>query len=570
MAPKKTSRRRKINSRKLARVLKVGLARRGLFYSSVAKVCQEYIDARSCQGRYWYDWYEADRVVRFFETQLILIEGEWAGRPFLLEDWQKRHLRQVFGWKRQDGSRRYRYWFLAIPRKNAKSTLCAGIALYLLYADGEPGAQVYSAAGDSDQAKVVFRIAKAMMMANKKMRSLGKPLYAQIDLPSVNSFYKAISAEAYTKHGMNAHGIVMDELHVQPNRELFDTLTTSTGSRRQPLTVVITTAGDNVKSFCYEEWEHALRVASGEEKDESMYVAIYAADKNDDWRNPAVWRKSNPNFGISIKEDYFQQEVQKAINTPSYLNTFKRLHLNIWTEAATAWITKDAWDACGVDVREEDLVGLPCFAGFDLSTVRDLTAFVLCFQYRDGYLLVPRFWIPLHGIAERSRNDKVSYALWKDQGHILTTTGDTIVKEEVAARVLDECTRFKCKEMIIDQWGLDQKGETVQYWLKNGINVGTFKQGFANFKEPTLEFERLVLQKKLYHNKNPILAWNVSCATLEQDSMGNSRPVKPDRLKSSKRIDGVVASIMALARARAVPENKQSVYATRGALVFEF
>jgi len=324
-----------------------------------------------------------------------------------------------------------------------------------------------------------------------------------------------------------------------------------------------------VKSFCYEEWEHALRVQSGEEKDESMYVSIYAADKEDDWRDPAVWKKANPNFGVSIKEDYFQQEIQKAINTPSYLNTFKRLHLNIWTESATAWITKDAWDVNGVDIKDEELIGLPCFGGFDLSTVRDLTALVFCFQYKDGYLLVPRFWVPQQGIIERSRNDKVPYTLWRDQGHLLTTTGDTIVKEEVAARVLDDYQRFRCKELIIDQWGLDQKGETVSFWTKNGVNLGTFKQGFANFKEPTLEFERLVLQKKLYHNKNPILAWNVSCATLEQDSMGNCRPVKPDRLKSSRRIDGVVASIMALSRAKSVPEAKQSVYATRGVLVFD-
>jgi len=320
----------------------------------------------STDSGFWYDEEAAERAVKFFATCLTHTKGEWAGQPLALSDWQANEIiRPLFGWKRADGTRKYRTAYIQIPRKAGKSTLSAGIALYMLLADKEPGAEVYSAAADRDQAAIVFEMARGMVDASEPLRKRTQGFKRSLVVPSTASSYKVLSADAYTKHGLNAHAIIFDELHAQPDRELWDVLTTSTGARRQPLTIAITTAGYDRHSLCYEVYDYAVKVRDGILDDESFLPVIYEASLEDDWKAPATWRKAHPGLGVSVREEYFEQECAKAAQLPSYENTFKRLLLNVWTEQDTRWLAMDAWDACGDELP--DLDGQICFAGLDLG-----------------------------------------------------------------------------------------------------------------------------------------------------------------------------------------------------------
>ncbi|HOX23422.1 MAG TPA: terminase large subunit, partial [Elusimicrobiales bacterium] len=307
--------------------------------------------------KYRFDAKAARKAERFFELYLTHVKGEWAGMPFKLERWQREIVRTLFGWKRPDGTRRYRTCYIEIPRKNGKSSLCAGLALYLLMADREPSAEVYSAAADREQASIIFDIAKSMVSVSNELNLRLKVFRKAIAYNKAMSSYKVLSADAYTKHGLNAHGIIFDELHAQPNRELWDVLATSTGARTQPLTVAITTAGFDRSSICWELHEYARRIKEGVIEDDSFLPVIYAADEGDDWRDPKTWRKANPNIGVSISEDYLKRECAKAENIPAYENTFRRLHLNQWTQQESRWLPMSAWEACGGQVIPEMLKG---------------------------------------------------------------------------------------------------------------------------------------------------------------------------------------------------------------------
>ena len=339
---------------------------------------------------FWFDKDAANLAVRFFEKLLLHSKGEWAGKPFKLQDWQREDIiRPLFGWKRKDApkiedcTRRYRTAYIEIPRKNGKSTLCAGLALYLLFADGEPGAEVYSAAADTDQARIVFEEAQRMVETSPALSEHGQIYRRSIIVKSERSTYRVISADAHTKHGFNAHGIVFDELHAQPNRELWDVLNTSTGARRQPLMIMITTAGVyDPNSICWEQHEYARQVLNGAIDDPSYFAYIAAADEDDDWTSPVVWAKANPGLGETIKLDYLEAECRRAIQSPAYQNTFRRLHLNQWTSQDERWLDMAAWNACKREFP--DLKGRACFGGLDLASTTDIAAFVLCFPPEIG------------------------------------------------------------------------------------------------------------------------------------------------------------------------------------------
>lgn len=304
----------------------------------------------STSDEFYFDEAAAQRACDFFRLKCRHSIGPFAGKPFVLEKWQSDQLvRPIFGWKRKgDGARKIRTVYLEVPRKNGKSTLAAGLANYLLFADKELGAQVYSAAADTDQASICFTEARRMVEADAQLFALAKIFKKAITVPETNSVYKVLSADAFTKHGLNAHGIIFDELHAQPNRDLWDVLVTSTGSRRQPLTIAITTAGYDRNSICWELHDYAIKVRDGIVEDTSFLPLIFAADEDDDWKSPETWKKANPNLGVSVSLDYFERECKKAQNVPAYENTFKRLHLNIWTEQDVRWMPMDLWDLCDV------------------------------------------------------------------------------------------------------------------------------------------------------------------------------------------------------------------------------
>ncbi len=446
-----------------------------------------------------------------------------------------------------------------VPTHN--SSLAAGIALYLLFADGEPGAEIYSAAADRDQAAIVFETAKAMVENSPALSRLAEIYKRSILVPSTRSTYRVLSADAPTKHGLNAHGVIFDELHAQPNRELWDVLTTATGARRQPLVVAITTAGHDRESVCWEQHEYARQVLDGVIEDPSFFAYIRAADEEDDWLDEEVWAKANPSLGITVKLDYLREQARKAKNVPAYQNTFRRLHLNQWTQQETRWLPLEAWDACGTPVDPRLLEGQPCYGGLDLASTSDLAAFVLVFPPELGeeerYAVLPFFWIPEENMVERARRDRVSYDAWARDGLITPTEGNVIDYGFIVRAIEELGERYNIKEIAFDRWGAFQVSQALE---GAGFTMVGFGQGFASMSAPTKELLRLVLDGKLAHGGHPVLRWMADNVVVSTDPAGN---VKPNKAKSREKIDGIVALIMALDRALRHREAG-SVYDRRG------
>ena len=510
--------------------------------------------------KYRFNAKAARRAEQFFGVYLTHAKGAWAGKPFVLERWQREIVRTLFGWKRPDGTRRYRTCYIEIPRKNGKSSLCAGLALYLLLADREASAEIYSAAADREQASIIFDIAKSMVAMSPALDMRLKVFRKVIAYNKAVSSYKVLSADAYTKHGLNAHGIIFDELHAQPNRDLWDVLATSTGARSQPLTVAITTAGFDRNSICWELHEYARKIKEGIIEDDSFLPVIYAADETDDWRDPAIWRKANPNLGVSISEDYLKRECAKAENVPAYENTFRRLYLNQWTQQESRWIPMAAWAASAGEVLPDTLKGKVCYAGLDLSSTTDITALVLAFPIEDAVKLLPFFWIPGDGIIERAKRDHVPYDLWVKQNLICATPGNVIDYAFIVAKIAELRKEYNLKEIAFDRWGA---AKIVQELTELGVTVIPFGQGFASMSGPAKELLRLVLSGKLHHGGNPVLRWMADNAVVKTDPAGN---IKPDKAKSTQRIDGIVATAMALDRTQRHGAGR-SVYEARGVMI---
>ncbi len=367
-----------------------------------------------------FDEEAAELACGFFPDCLSHVKGEWAGTPFVLEDWQKAVIGNTFGWKRPDGTRRYREVFLYIPRKNSKTTMAAGFVIEGLFCEGEPGAEIYSAAGDRDQATLVYVPVREMIAKNPRFARRCKVYSAtkRILLDDNVSYYTAISADAATKHGYNASRVVVDELHVQPNRELVDVLKTSMGTRRQPLMLYLTTADYKRKSICNEIYGYACKVRDGVIENPAFLPIIYEATEKDDWTSEEVWAKANPNLGVSVKLDFLRSEFQKAQYSPSFENTFKRLYLNIQTETDVKFFDLQRWDACDERVDESMLAGRKCFAGFDLAVNTDIAGYALLFPWDDEkYVVLPRLFIPKDNLWKRVRQDRVPYDQWANDGY---------------------------------------------------------------------------------------------------------------------------------------------------------
>ena len=415
-------------------------------------------------------------AIDFFRDCLTFTAGEWMGRPFVLQPWQQAIIGNLFGWKRPDGRRRYREAFIYVPRKSGKSEMAGGLGCLLTFADGEPAAQVYCAAADRDQARLVFNAAKTMVLAEPELDARGRIYTNSIVVESTGSVLKVVSAEAYSKHGINAHGIIIDELHAQPNRELVDALTTSTGARRQPLIVYITTADFDRESICNEKYDYACKVRDAIIEDPAFLPVIYEAGADEDWTDPAVWAKANPNLGVSVRQEYLERECKRAQETPTYENTFKRLHLNLRTQQDVRWLSLEAWDACGGEpIDESSLAKRRCWAGLDLSTTTDISALVLVFPDPDGGVtLLPWFWIPGDNARKRENRDRVPYETWARQGLIEMTPGNVIDYDYIRARINDLSKRFNIREIAIDPWNATQLALQLQ---GDGFEVVTFGQG---------------------------------------------------------------------------------------------
>jgi phage terminase large subunit-like protein len=493
---------------------------------------------------FYFDETAAGHACEFF-AHLPHIKGRMAGKPFVLESWQRdRIIRPLFGWKRADGTRKYRTAYIEIPRKNGKSTLCAGIALYLLFCDKEQGAEVYSVAGTRDQALMVFDPACAMLRQVSWLNDECRIFKSQKRVVFENSFYRALAADAGPIHGTNPHGIIFDELHVQPDRELWDVLQTGRGERRQSLTIAITTAGYDRSSICWEQHEYARRVADPNDalEDDSFLSVIYGADPEDDWTDPEVWAKANPNLGVSIFPEFLQEECEKAKDSPAYENTFRRLYLNQWTEQAVRWMPMEHWDACSGEVDWESLRGRECYAGLDMSSTRDLTSMVLVFPDDGGYIVLPFFWAPKEAATKRDKQDRQGYLGWA-KTHIELTEGSSIDQSAIRQKLWECSGKYDIRSVGFDGWNMD---ECYQQLLREGWPESTlvkYPQNFAGYNEPMKRTLELARERKLRHGGHPVLRWNASNVVAMEDSNGN---LKPNKGKSGDKIDGFCAMLMGL------------------------
>lgn len=514
-------------------------------------------------GDSWFDRREAKRALDFISECVRHVEGALAGELLALEPWQRSAVANLFGWLRKDErgrvARRYRECLVYVPRKNGKTPLGAAVALYVFFCDREAGQQNYVAAADREQASMLFRQARGMVEQEPELDSRCKVYggYAaggqsrSIVREEDGSFLRVVSADADTKHGGNSHLVLVDELHAQPNRDLVDVLQTSMASanRRQPLLIHLTTADFRRESICNEKYEYACKVRDGVIADPTFLPVIYEATDADDWTDPAVWRKANPNLGVSVSLEYLQRECARAKEVPAYENTFRRLHLNQRTETDTRAIPMDRWDACGsAPVDADSLAGCECYAGLDLSTTTDLTACVLLFPREDGgYTVLPHFWAPEQKARERSKRDRVPYELWARQGHVTLTPGDVVDYDRVRADINALGQRYRIREVAADRWNATQILTQLQ---GDGFDVVAFGQGYQSMTAPTKRLLDLVTAGQLNHGGNPVLRWMASVFATEQDAAGN---LKPSKKKSTDRIDGVVATVMALGRAMLAP-----------------
>ncbi len=502
-----------------------------------------YPPLRDADGFTW-DGEAAARAVDFFPKMLKHTEGPCAGKPFLLEKWQEDYIATLFGWKRADGTRRYRESMAAVPRKNGKSVLAAGIALYMLGSDGEQAGQVYSAAFSRDQASLVFAPASRMVKASPQLSKRFKIIEStkRIVYPMANSFYRAIPAEAANSHGFGASAVIFDELHTQTSRDLYDVLRSSQGARRQPLFVSITTAGHDRKSICWEVWNLARGVRDGLVRNPYFLPLIYELDGDDKWDDATTWHKCNPNLGVSISEDFLKEECQRAKDSPAYENTFRNLYLNEWTEQDIRWLPMDKWRLCGGELRS--LLGSDCWAGLDLSTTTDITALVLAFPDADGKIsLLCRFWVPAENARKREKRDQVPYRQWERDGFLTFTEGDVVDYDFVRRDLNTLREKYNIRELAIDRWNATQITTQLQ---GDGFTIEPFGQGYAAMSGPAKEFEKLVIGGQLAHGDNPVLTWMAGNVAAEMDAAGN---IKPSKAKSHERIDGIVAAVMAVGQA---------------------
>ena len=485
----------------------------------------------------------ADRAIRFIE--LLKHTKGWVGVPFKLLPWQKQIVRELTGRLNRDGTRQYRYAYLSMGRKNGKTQLAAALALYLLLADGEPGAEVYSAATDREQAGLIFRMAAEMVRQNPTLSSACRIVDSQktIAVPQTGGLYRALSAEAASKHGYNPSAVIYDELHAAPNRDLWDVLTTGSGTRRQPLVIAITTAGYDRNSICWEQYEYAKKVLAGVVPDPTFYAKIFEVPEGADWRDESLWPLANPGIDAFRSRDEMRSLADKAEEIPALQNTFRRLYLNQWTSASERWIDLSAWDATAGLLNEHELVGQKCYGGLDLATTTDIAALVLAFPVDDKLRVLCRFWVPEDSMRERSRRDRVPYDVWAREGFITPTPGNVIDYGMIRRDINDLGDKYRIAEIGHDPWNATQ---VCLELADDGFTMIPIRQGFASLTAPSKAFETMILSKQIVHGGNPVLRWMVDNCVVRQDPAGN---LKPDKAKSSERIDGVVAAVMAIDRA---------------------
>lgn len=514
-----------------------------------------------------YDKKKADRAVTFIEN-LCHTKGKWAGTPFWLLPWQEQLIRDIFGIVKPDGNRQFRTAFVEICKKVGKSELAAAVALYLLYADNEPSAEVYGAAADRQQASIVFDVAKQMVEMSPALMKRSKLMGATKRIVNYSNagYYQVLSAEVGGKHGFSVSGLVFDEIHTQPNRQLYDVLTKgSSDARQNPLHFIITTAGNDRHSIAYELHTKAVDILEGRRVDPTFYPVVYGIKDDEDWEDEANWYKVNPSLGYTVDIERLRDAYREAKQNPADEVTFKWLRCNMWVSSTVAWIPDAIYMRGNEPIDMDALAGRDCYAGLDLSSTGDITALVLIFPPRnedEKYVLLPYFWIPEETIPRRVKANSVPYDIWEKQGYIMSTEGNVIHYDFIEKFIMYLSEKYHILEIAVDRWNATQM---IQNLEGEGFTIVPFGQGFSSMSAPTKEFYRLLMDGRIIHGGNPVLRWMAGNVVIDTDPAGN---IKVTKAKSKEKIDGIVAAIMALDRCIRQEGQSGSVYDERGLLVF--
>lgn len=514
-----------------------------------------------------YDKKKADRAVTFIEN-LCHTKGKWAGTPFWLLPWQEQLIRDIFGIVKPDGNRQFRTAFVEICKKVGKSELAAAVALYLLYADNEPSAEVYGAAADRQQASIVFDVAKQMVEMSPALMKRSKLMGATKRIVNYSNagYYQVRSAEVGGKHGFSVSGLVFDEIHTQPNRQLYDVLTKgSSDARQNPLHFIITTAGNDRHSIAYELHTKAVDILEGRRVDPTFYPVVYGLKDDEDWEDEENWYKVNPSLGYTVDIERLRDAYREAKQNPADEVTFKWLRCNMWVSSTVAWIPDAIYMRGNESIEAASLEGRDCYAGLDLSSTGDITALVLIFPPRDEnekYVLLPYFWIPEETIPRRVKANSVPYDIWEKQGYIMSTEGNVIHYDFIEKFIMYLSEKYHILEIAVDRWNATQM---IQNLEGEGFTIVPFGQGFSSMSAPTKEFYRLLMEGRIIHGGNPVLRWMAGNVVIDTDPAGN---IKVTKAKSKEKIDGIVAAIMALDRCIRQEGQSGSVYDERGLLVF--
>lgn len=519
-----------------------------------------YADLDRALDKGWYfDKKAAMRAIRFIE-KLKHTKGEWAGQRFRLEPWQQFVLWNIFGWKNADGTRRFRYAYIEIARKNGKTALSAGIGLYMLFADGESRPEVYSAATVKDQAKICFSDAVEIVKATD-LKNYLTPYRNSIVYELKGGTMKPLSSDYGTHDGLNPSCGIIDEFHAHKDSGMFDVIKSAFGARRQPLMFIITTAGFDKSGVCYAYRENVIKVLRGVNEDDSLFGIIYTLDDKSEWDDPKMWIKANPNLGVSLSADYLADQVKDAKNRPEAVRNVMTKNVDLWVDAERTWILDDVWQKCIGTTDSADLKSCACWGGLDLSNVSDITAYVLLFHENDRFQLLPHFWIPEEKMLEKVRKENINYDKWVAEGYVTVTPGNVIDYDFVKADILRIVADYDLRTSAYDRWNASQ---TIIDLQNEGMECNPFGQGYGSMSAPTKEFEKLVLTGKIEHFGNPVLRWMLASTLVKTDPAGN---IKPDKEKSTQKIDGIVAAIMALGEwMTAQADDESNPYENRGLL----
>lgn len=517
---------------------------------------------------FYFDEKAANFAIEFFQF-CRHIKGQWAGKPIILDPWQQFIVAMVFGWRRKDGTRRFRTVYTEVARKNGKSTMLSGIGLKLMIADGEPGAEIYAAAVDKEQAMIIWGEAKKMVIESPDFSEMIGAYQFSLSYDSNYSTFKPLSRDTKNKDGLNIHGGLIDEYHAHPTDEIYNVIESGMAARRQPLLWIITTAGFNQNSSCKRERDAVVRILERTIHNEEYFGIIYTLDENDDYHDEKNWIKANPGLGVSVKLEQLRGQYRKAKGSASKLNEFIVKRLNIWTQTHTRWMLPEKWNALKQPFDRTGLAGRKAVLAIDLSTNIDLSGYCLTFlpeEPGDKYIQLWRFFVPEENVRERSLAEDVPYEAWIENGFVEATPGASIDYDLIEQRILEDCEIYDVIEIPHDPHNANQ---LVGHLLDKELVCVAFHQGITKISPAVKAYEKAILDGpagNLIVEVNPVMDYMMGCAEVYSDPNGNLKIVKPDRRKSSKRIDGVIMGLMGYYRAIMTGDEETSVYEERGLL----